>query len=290
MEINLSCRDCPETSVDTIHSSIHRDSEFELQTEFTLECVEKERKWGEGWKGEFLVLSLLSDLLTHQTWLTPIPQPLDISFLPRALRIIFSDISQDERSRRKKRTLTVHHGFCGSLIYLFYTLHSSTGLSIDLTRLCSALCARGVGGWVAVSHCTTRTVNFNNSHIISMTEAFSVFESTHTCSKCKSFPNHFHSCGRKTVKVLTRGEKSIWGWAQDKIACSNRYVSLSRPNSPCCIPRTVSGKEWLITWHLNFAQLSFTSLCTEQVLRLEGLKLPALFQPFSSVWNEKFLQ
>lgn len=48
MEINLSCLDCPETSVDTIHSSIHRDSEFELQTEFTLECVEKEQKRGEG--------------------------------------------------------------------------------------------------------------------------------------------------------------------------------------------------------------------------------------------------
>lgn len=48
MEINLSCRDCPETSVDTIHSPNHRDSEFELQTEFTLECMEKERKWGEG--------------------------------------------------------------------------------------------------------------------------------------------------------------------------------------------------------------------------------------------------
>lgn len=293
MEINLSCCDCSETSVDTIHSPIHRDSEFELQTEFTLECVEKERKWGEGRKGEFLVLSLLSDLLTHQTWLTPIPQPLDITFLPRALRIIFSDISQDERSRRKKRTLSVHHGFCASLIYLFYTLHSSTdGLSIDfdLTHLCSALCAHGAGGWVAVSNYTTRTVNFNNSHIISMTETYSVFESTHTCSKCKSFPNHFHSCGRKTVKVLTGGEKSIWGWAQDKITCSSRYVSLSSPNSPCCIPRRVSSKGWIITWHLNFAQLSFTSLCTEQVLRREGFKRPALFKPFSSAWNEKFLQ
>lgn len=146
------------------------------------------------------------------------------------------------------------------------------------------------GGWVAGSHYTTPTVNFNNSPIISMTKAFSVFNSTHTWSKCKSFQNHSHSCGRKTVKVLTGGEKAFEAERKIKMTCSSRYVSLRGPNSPRCIPRTASGKGWIITWHLNFAQLSFTSLCTELVLRLEGLKLPAPFKPFSSAWNEKFLQ
>lgn len=170
----------------------------------------KGTKWGEGWKGEFLVLSRLFDLLTHQTWLTPIPPPLDISFLPRALRIIFSDISQAARSRRKKRTPTVHHGFCGSLIYLFYTLHSSTdGLSIDfdLTVLCSAVCT-----WVGVG---SGSLSLDNSYCWFQQQShhqhdwdfFCVWIYPHLL-KVQKFSKSFPQLWEKD-KVLTGGEKAF---------------------------------------------------------------------------------
>lgn len=196
---------------------------------------------------------------------------------------------QETRAHRPPRLLWL---FNLLFLYLAYQRWWSISRLWPHMPLCSALCACGVGvGWQSL------TIQLLPLTLIVTSSAwrrlFLCSNLLTLAQSAKGFPNHFHSCGRKTVKVLTGGEKSIWGWAQDKVTCSNRYVfsarSLNRSKQSLLHPITVSGKEWIIAWHLNFAQLTFTTLCTEQ-MQLECLKIPALFKPFWRPWNEKYQQ
>lgn len=155
MELNLSKATVQTMNVlkihhATSHSSNHHDSEFELQTEFTVEWRKREENGG-GIKGGISCSEPSlgpPDPTPDSTALTLLsfPQPLNtFSFqkTQESFFLIFHKMSGwDER--------TEPHTFCGCLVSRFYTLHSSAdGLSIDfdLTCLCSALCAWGVGVW-----------------------------------------------------------------------------------------------------------------------------------------------
>lgn len=151
-----SNRECPETSP-CHHSFIHSLWQW-IWTLDRVHCqVEEKGKNGGGIKGG---ISCSEPSLwppdptpdSNAYTLLSFPQPLDIFFLPKAPTIFFFLIFHkmsgwDERT--DPRT------FCGCLVYRFYTLHSSPdGLSLDfdLTCLCSALRACGVGvGWQSLT-------------------------------------------------------------------------------------------------------------------------------------------
>lgn len=207
-----------------------------------------------------------------------------LSFQKLQVYFFYFDISQNEKMRWKKLTFTDHHAFYGCLIFLFYTLHSSPdGLSIDfdLACLCSALraCRVWVGvGWRSQALTLTTVTSstwlrrFLCSNLPALAQSAKLFQIIST------------AVGDRQSKCWQEGKKHIWGSARDKITCSSRYV-LQRvlwvgPNSPCCSPKTMSSKVWIISWHLNFVQFSFTPLCAEQMLQLESLKVLHYLNPF----------
>lgn len=245
---------------------------------------EKGRKWGGGGlKGEFLVLSHVSDLQTpHQTRLPSASShflnPLDIFFLPKVSTIFF--LIFHKLSGWDKRTDP--HTFCGCLVYRFYTLHSSAddlSIDFDLTCLCSALRACGVGvGWQSTIQLQQQ------SHHQQGWDFFCVRIDPHLL-KVKKFSKSFPQLWEKDSQGADRGggERSaletrdkIKGLVQADMFCSMFFGH----NSPWCSTITKSGKGWIITWHLNFVQLSFTGLCTEQMLHLESLKILCYLNPF----------
>lgn len=141
-------------------SSIHFDNEFELQTEFAAEWKKrKEKKRVVGGRGYFLALSFLSDLMTLH-WARqpslPLPLPLASSTLDilsyktinmfNFLSYVTTWIWLLEGETRESSGHKSPHLTLLCLIYLFYTLHSSTdGLSIDFDLSCLGLASWACG-------------------------------------------------------------------------------------------------------------------------------------------------
>lgn len=105
---------------------------------------------------------------------------------------------------------------------------------------------------------------FLSSHLSTLAQSEKVFQIISTAVR------------ERQSKCWRGGKKRFWDRGQDKMTCSSRYV-LQRvlwvgPNSPWCSTITKSSKGWIITWLLNFLQLSFSRLCSEQMLHEESFK------------------
>lgn len=199
-------------------------------------------------------------------------------FPSKGFNNFFLDISQVEQLRQKKRPPHLLWLFSWPFLYLAFQRWWSINRLWPHMPLLSSACMWG-GGWVTVPHHTTSTTVTSSARLRlfrglewpSLAESEKVFQIISTAV-------------RENVKVLTGGGGRSALETRDKIKWLVRadvFCSMFLgPNCPWCSTITKSGKGWIITWHLNCVQLSFTGLCTEQMLHLESLKILCYLNPF----------